>query len=64
MKINPKIVHGLILGPPGGGKGTIANKIIKDFHFLHLSTGDVLRHHVRTGTEVGLKAKDYMSRGE
>jgi hypothetical protein len=54
----------LILGPPGGGKGTIAKKIIKDFSFLHLSTGDVLRHHVRKGSEIGKKARGFMASGK
>ena len=47
----------------GGGKGTIAKKMIKDFSFLHLSTGDVLRKHVREGTKVGKTAQSYMVKG-
>ncbi len=47
----------------GGGKGTIAKKMIKDFSFLHLSTGDVLRKHVREGTHVGKTAQSYMVKG-
>lgn len=55
----------LILGKPGGGKGTISNKIIQDFtpHFHHLSTGDVLRKHVREETEIGLQAHKHMKTG-
>lgn len=49
--------------PAGGGKGTIAKKMIKDFSFLHLSTGDVLRKHVREGTAVGKTAQSFMVKG-
>ena len=51
----------LILGKPGGGKGTISGKILSDFpQFRHLSTGDQLRQHVRNGTKLGLEAKKHM----
>ena len=51
----------LILGKPGGGKGTISSKILSDFpQFKHVSTGDELRQHVRNGTELGLQAKKFM----
>ncbi len=51
----------LILGKPGGGKGTISGKILEDFpQFRHVSTGDELRQHVRNGTELGKEAKKYM----
>ena len=51
----------LILGKPGGGKGTISKKILNDFpQFRHVSTGDELRQHVRNGTELGKEAKKYM----
>ena len=51
----------LILGKPGGGKGTISGKILRDFpQFRHVSTGDELRQHVRNGTELGKEAKKYM----
>eukprot|EP00586_Coscinodiscus_wailesii_P019305 CAMPEP_0172495230 /NCGR_PEP_ID=MMETSP1066-20121228/65033_1 /TAXON_ID=671091 /ORGANISM="Coscinodiscus wailesii, Strain CCMP2513" /LENGTH=256 /DNA_ID=CAMNT_0013266765 /DNA_START=70 /DNA_END=840 /DNA_ORIENTATION=- len=54
----------LILGKPGGGKGTISGKILKDFPmFQHLSSGDILRHHVREETAVGMEAKKYMDEG-
>ena len=54
----------LILGKPGGGKGTISKKIIKSFPTtVHLSTGDILRDNVRAGTEIGLKAKSFMDSG-
>ena len=51
----------LILGKPGGGKGTISGKILSDFpQFRHVSTGDELRQHVRNGTALGREAKKYM----
>ena len=53
----------LIMGPPGGGKGTISKKILRDFKFGHLSTGDVLRENVRAGTPLGVEAKSYMDSG-
>jgi nucleoside-triphosphate--adenylate kinase len=54
----------LILGKPGGGKGTIANKILKDFPtFKHFSTGDMLRQHVRDQTPIGKEAKGHMDTG-
>lgn len=54
----------LIVGKPGGGKGTISNKILKDFPlFEHISTGDLLRQHVRNETDIGKEAKTYMDKG-
>ena len=61
---NPDTYFMLILGKPGGGKGTISKKILQDFpSFRHLSTGDVLRQHVREKTEIGIKAKKHMDEG-
>lgn len=55
----------LILGKPGGGKGTISQKILEDFPRLHhLSTGDLLRQHVRESTKLGKEAKSYMDAGK
>lgn len=53
----------VIMGPPGGGKGTISKKLIKDFGYHHISTGDMLRAHVRGETDQGKKAKDFMDKG-
>ncbi len=47
----------------GGGKGTISTKLIKDFKFNHISTGDLLRQHIIDGTEIGKTAKTYMDTG-
>ncbi len=54
----------ILLGPPGAGKGTQAERIAKRFGTCQLSTGDMLREAVDAETPVGLKAKDIMDRGE
>ncbi|HXW17219.1 MAG TPA: adenylate kinase [Candidatus Acidoferrales bacterium] len=54
----------IFLGPPGAGKGTQARRLAEMYHVPHLSTGDLLRDHVNHGTELGLKAKPIMDRGE
>ena len=53
----------LIMGPPGGGKGTLSKKIVREFDVAHLSTGDLLRAHVRDGTPLGARAKARMDAG-
>ena len=58
-----KILHALILGPPGSGKGTIASRIVKTFHFNHLSSGDLFRAQISKGTGIGLTAKKFIDRG-
>lgn len=54
----------VLLGAPGAGKGTQAKKIAEHYGIPQISTGDLLRDHVRRGTELGLKAKATMERGE
>lgn len=54
----------LLLGPPGAGKGTQADRLQADFDFPYYATGDILRAAVRDGTEVGRQAKEYMDRGD
>jgi adenylate kinase len=55
---------GVIFGPPGSGKGTQAARIEEDLHLKHLSTGDILRHEVATGTPIGEKAGRIMAAGD
>ena len=54
----------ILLGPPGAGKGTQAERLREDFGVPHVSTGDMLRAQVSDGTELGLEAKKYMDAGE
>jgi adenylate kinase len=54
----------ILLGPPGAGKGTQAEKIVAGFGIPQLSTGDMLREAVELGTETGLLAKEIMERGD
>ncbi len=57
-------VHVIFLGAPGAGKGTQAKRIAEHYQAAHISTGDILREAKRNETELGLKAKAYMDRGD
>ena len=54
----------IFLGPPGAGKGTQAKRVAKQWGVPHLSTGDMLREAIASGTELGRVAKPIMERGE
>lgn len=54
----------ILFGPPGAGKGTQATAIGETFSLVHIATGDIFRDHVGNETELGLKAKEYMDRGD
>src|SRR2546421_12776235 len=54
----------VLLGPPGAGKGTQAAKLAAYLGVPHISTGNILRHNVGEGTDLGEKAKAYMEAGQ
>ncbi len=53
----------VLLGPPGAGKGTQAEAIVKAYEIPHISTGDMFRSAVKEGTKLGIEAKAYMDAG-
>lgn len=53
----------ILLGAPGAGKGTQAKTLAKKLKVVHISTGDILRQNVSSGTELGKQAKDFMNKG-
>jgi len=58
------IKHYIIFGPPGGGKGTFSGQIKKIIPVEHISTGDIFRYNLKNETPLGLKAKEFMDKGE
>jgi adenylate kinase len=54
----------VLLGPPGAGKGTQAQKLGEKLGIPQISTGDLFRHNIGAGTELGLQAKRYLDAGE
>jgi adenylate kinase len=54
----------VLLGPPGAGKGTQAEVLAAKMELPHISSGDIFRENIRTGTEMGTLAQTFMSRGE
>jgi len=53
----------ILLGPPGAGKGTQAKQLAKKLNLPHISTGDLLRQNVSSGTDLGKRAQDFMQKG-
>ena len=54
----------VLFGPPGAGKGTQSEKVLKKYNLVHLSTGDLFRLHLNNETALGLEAKKYMNKGD
>ena len=54
----------VLLGAPGAGKGTLAQQLVAEYGVAHISTGDLLRAAVKSGSELGVQAKKYMDAGE
>jgi len=54
----------ILLGPPGAGKGTQAQKMVEHYHIPQISTGDILRRAVKDGTPLGKRAKSFMDKGQ
>ena len=54
----------VIFGGPGSGKGPQSDKLISHYNLFHISTGDVLRDHIRRGTDLGNTANSYISKGK
>lgn len=54
----------VLLGGPGAGKGTQAQRLVAEYGVAHISTGDLLRAAIKNGTELGAQAKSYMEKGQ
>lgn len=54
----------ILFGPPGSGKGTQAERLEEAYNLVHISTGELFRSEMDEGTELGIQANEYMSRGE
>lgn len=58
------MINLILMGPPGAGKGTQAQKLIAEFHLPQISTGDILREAKRAGTPLGKQAASFMDTGK
>lgn len=65
-KINPGTdqYNLVLLGPPGAGKGTQGERLVKDYQIPHISTGDIFRASIKAGTVLGREAQKYIDAGE
>jgi adenylate kinase len=54
----------ILFGPPGAGKGTHSLRLVEKYHLVHISTGDIFRSEITNKTELGMKAKAFMDKGE
>ena len=58
------MIHLILFGPPGAGKGTQSTFLVEKYGFVHLSTGDIFRFNIKNETELGTLAKTYMDKGQ
>lgn len=58
------MINIILFGPPGSGKGTQAEKLVKKYNLLHISTGDLFRYNLKNDTKLGKEAKKYIDKGE
>lgn len=58
------MINLILFGPPGSGKGTQAAKLVERYQLVHISTGDLFRYEMGNNTPLGIKAKEYMAKGE
>jgi adenylate kinase len=57
------MINLVLFGPPGAGKGTQSEKLIKQYGFVHISTGDLFRWHTKNDTPLGKRVKEIMNSG-
>ncbi|MBL7900049.1 MAG: adenylate kinase [Crocinitomicaceae bacterium] len=58
------MINIVLFGPPGAGKGTQAERLVKKYNLFHLSTGDVFRYNIKNETDLGKLAKSFMDKGQ
>ena len=58
------MINLILFGPPGSGKGTQAAKLVDRYNLVHISTGDLFRFEMKNDTPLGVRAKEYMAKGE
>lgn len=57
------MINLVLFGPPGAGKGTQSEKLIRQYGFVHISTGDLFRWHTKNDTDLGKRVKEIMNSG-
>jgi adenylate kinase len=62
--LRKKMINLILFGPPGSGKGTQAEKLVKKYKLVHISTGDLFRYEMSNNTPLGQEAKAFMAKGE
>lgn len=64
LKTTQHMTNFVLFGPPGAGKGTQANFLKETYNLVHISTGDVFRHHIKNESALGMLAKSFMDQGQ